>query len=92
MNHIKSIIFIFIFLYSGIFAQGNSSPFSKELYIPPILESDGIERGALNYNLTVQTGEIAFFGNKTTPTLGFNGNYLGPTIRVKRGERVSIKV
>ncbi len=87
-----SVFLIFYILSIGIFAQGNFTPFTQELFIPPILESDGVSRGADVYNLTVQTGSVSFFGSKSTPTLGFNGNYLGPTIRVRRGDRVSINV
>ncbi len=92
MKHFLSVCLILVVLPFGIFAQGVIPPFTTELFIPPVLESEEDRRGISIYNLTVQTGEVAFFGDKVTPTLGFNGDYLGPTIRVKKGQKVSIKV
>ena len=92
MKHFFPTLLIIVFLPLGITAQGFFSPFSQELYIPPVLESEVTIGGVTRFNLTVQTGRVAFFGSKETPTLGFNGDYLGPTIRVKRGEKVSIRV
>ena len=92
MKQFFFILLIIVFLPLGIFAQGSFSPFTQELYIPPVLEPEGIIAGVTSYNLIARTGRIAFFGSKETPTLGYNGNYLGPTIRVRRGEKVSIRV
>ena len=92
MKYFIFILLIIVFLPLGLSAQGAFPSFSQKLYIPPILESEGVERGVSIYKLRAQTGEVAFFGDKVTPTLGFNGDYLGPTIRLKRGQKVSIKV
>ncbi|MDA3938568.1 MAG: multicopper oxidase domain-containing protein [Spirochaetia bacterium] len=91
MNHLKYFIVTLVFLPLVIFAQG-FTPFSQELFIPPVLESERTSAGEKIYKLTVQTGSVSFFGSKATPTLGFNGNYLGPTIRLNKGDKVSIKV
>ena len=92
MKHFFFILLIIVFLPLGIIAQGSSSPFTQELYIPPVLEPEGIIAGVTSYNLIVRAGSVTFFGSKKTPTLGYNGNYLGPTIRVRRGEKISIRV
>jgi FtsP/CotA-like multicopper oxidase with cupredoxin domain len=49
---------------------------------PPLL--DTVEQGKLD--LTAQYGRTAFFPNAASDTLGFNQDYLGPTVRIKVGE------
>jgi FtsP/CotA-like multicopper oxidase with cupredoxin domain len=57
------------------------------LPVPPILENkDGV------FNLEVVEGKYKFFDGVEESTLGYNGNILGPTIRVKKGEMVEINV
>jgi len=63
--------------------------FSKELIIPPLLEPQEIN-GIKNFNLTIKESKHSFFESKETATLAFNGTYLGPTIRVVNGEKISI--
>ncbi|MGC9313476.1 MAG: multicopper oxidase domain-containing protein [Sediminispirochaetaceae bacterium] len=65
--------------------------FSTPLPIPPLLE--GTEKnGVLHFNLQVQQGEREFYPGAVSSTLGYNGNYLGPTIRVHQGDNVPIVV
>lgn len=45
-----------------------------------------------NFQLTLQRGSHGFLPGMNTQTLGINGNYLGPTLRFKRNERVSLHV
>ncbi|MEV8568481.1 multicopper oxidase domain-containing protein [Streptomyces sp. NPDC051322] len=40
----------------------------------------------------MQAGTTAFTSGARTPTWGFNGSYLGPTLRAKRGEKVELRV
>ena len=42
--------------------------------------------------LRVQRGRTAFFPGRPTPTLGYNGSYLGPTLRLHRGDEVEVAV
>jgi len=59
----------------------------KVLPIPPLLEKkEGV------FNLKVMEGEHEFFKGTKELTLGYNGNILGPTIRVKEGEVAEIHV
>lgn len=60
----------------------------NELYIPDIINS----RTNALISLTAQEGSTEFYPNKSSRTLGYNGNYLGPTIRVNKGENVKISV
>ena len=61
------------------------------LFIPPLLEPR-IENGEKVFDLVIQEGETEFFPGKRTKTLGFNGNYLGPTLRVRIGDNVRLNV
>ena len=61
------------------------------LPIPPILIPEA--QGATKvFRLTAQKGQSQFVAGKTTATYGFNGNYLGPTLRAGLGDRVLIHV
>lgn len=61
------------------------------LPIPPILS--GERKGTIiKYQLKVQSGLMQFQPGQMTPTLGYNGNYLGPTIRLNKGDEVDIEV
>ncbi len=44
------------------------------------------------YELSAQPGSREFLRGAPTRTLGYNGGYLGPTIRLRRGESVEIAV
>ena len=43
-------------------------------------------------NLRAQTGKTFFYPDRSSDTLGYNGGYLGPTLRVHRGDEVGIGV
>lgn len=72
--------------------------------IPLSAQSSGTERPALpippeiradangQISLTAQSGQMSFLSGTSTPTLGINGNYLGPTVRVRRGDNVTMSV
>ena len=77
-----------LYTLSG-FAQ-QSRP-RNALKIPPLLE--GVRRdGRLHYALQVQNGQSRFLPGLSTPTLGINGDYLGPTLRLRDGDDVSLDV
>lgn len=56
------------------------------LFIPKLLET---HRGKPIF-LNLQTAQTSFLNKKPTEVWGFNGQYLGPTIRVKRGDFVKL--
>lgn len=62
----------------------------KELAIPPLLKADSETDSAVEYTLTAQEGESSFIDGEKTKTLGYNGNFLGPVLRVKNGQKVTI--
>ncbi len=55
------------------------------LAIPPVLNGPV-------YNLNMQNGIYQFNAGITTPTKGFNGNVLGPTLVMQAGQHVSLNV
>lgn len=48
--------------------------------------------GVREYALTLQDGKTEFFEGVQTHTMGINGNYLGPVLRMRTGETVRIDV
>ncbi|MCZ2860864.1 multicopper oxidase family protein [Blastococcus sp. VKM Ac-2987] len=66
--------------------------FDRPLAIPPLAPSR-IENGTRVFDLRATTGTTDFgVGDGATRTWGFNGAYLGPTLRAERGEQVRIDV
>ena len=66
----------------------NDSTGENELIIPPVLEHEDDE--GIVYNIEAQ-GSTEFFDGYQTETYGYNGSFLGPVIRVNRGETVKIR-
>lgn len=65
-------------------ARANGSP-KRSLPIPPLLES----RNELPVELTMQAGQTEILPGVQSPTWGFNGPYLGPTVRMRKGQDVA---
>lgn len=65
--------------------------FSNPLPIPALLEPTQKD-GQKVFELTPQHGQTEFLAGQKTETMGYNGDYLGPTIRVNRGDDVLINV
>jgi len=61
------------------------------LAIPP-LDEGRLQQGVREYGLTATAGQREFLPGLRTPTLGFNGDFLGPTLRLRNGEDVCIAV
>ncbi|REJ05104.1 copper oxidase [Microbacterium bovistercoris] len=82
---------------SGLTACGiSTSPvteheFVNELAVPPLAEST-VESGVRTFQLTAQKGITDFPGIGESETWGFNGAFLGPTLRATRGEKVAVQV
>ncbi|MBV1886682.1 MAG: multicopper oxidase domain-containing protein [Parvibaculaceae bacterium] len=58
----------------------------------PALDKGELQNGVRIYNLKMQKGISQFFANVETSTLGINGDYLGPTLRMVAGETVQMNV
>jgi len=66
--------------------------FENELSIPPLLEPEADREGRKVFDLEMQEGTIELIPGQRTATWGFNGSYLGPTLRATRGDEVAMRV
>jgi FtsP/CotA-like multicopper oxidase with cupredoxin domain len=89
---------IALFAGPGLTACGVSTTsvteqeFTNALAIPPLADSY-VEDGVRTFDLTAQAGSTNFPGQgEPTATWGFNGAFLGPTLRAGRGEKVAVDV
>ena len=67
-------------------------PTYKNFLIPALAKNTSSDPTKATFELIAQKGKVEFFSGKQTDTFGYNGSYLGPTIRVKKGQEVNIKV
>jgi blue copper oxidase len=81
-----------IFIWISLSAFADAGPFSQQLPVPPILENLSDDPETAEFEIVAQEGTKEFIPGKQTPTFAFNGDYLGPTIRVRNGQKVSITV
>lgn len=58
------------------------------LGIPPLLTTDNAQKITLN----IQQGKMAFIPGKTTQTWGYNGDLLGPALKLRRGKPVTVDI
>jgi FtsP/CotA-like multicopper oxidase with cupredoxin domain len=84
---------LFTWLWTGadVSTVGKAS-FQNELAIPPLAESRVEKDGTRVFDLRMQAGETEFKDGRKTPTWGFNGSYLGPTLRAERDEKVRVRI
>ncbi|GAA0720438.1 multicopper oxidase domain-containing protein [Dactylosporangium roseum] len=75
---------------SGIDTTGKVE-FERALRIPPLAESTVDKDGRRVFELRAQAGE-SDLGHGATRTWGYNGSYLGPTLRAGRGEQVVVNI
>ncbi|EGD57081.1 multicopper oxidase family protein [Gordonia neofelifaecis] len=64
----------------------------RPLPIPPLAPSTVDATGTRRFTLTAASGTTEMIPGKRTPTWGFNGSILGPTIRARRGEKVGFTI
>ncbi|WP_454857427.1 multicopper oxidase family protein [Promicromonospora soli] len=78
-------------LVPGSVSSVDEAEFTNELAIPPLAPSRVVD-GTRVFSLTAQEGVTEFRPGVETETWGFDGAYLGPTLRAERGERVAVEV
>lgn len=76
---------------ASVFTPDAPPAFDVPLPIPPLAESRVVD-GVRVFSLTAQEGSRRFLDGVTTPTWGFDGDYLGPTLRAARGEEVAVEI
>jgi FtsP/CotA-like multicopper oxidase with cupredoxin domain len=95
-----ALIILSIYLTKQSFEMPLQSPPQKQseesntglLPIPELLVDSNPEELVADYYLSAQNGISNFIVGKQTPTMGYNGNYLGPVIKVSNGEEVRMHV
>ena len=65
--------------------------FSQELAIPPLAPARR-SGDHVTFDLRLRSGRADLGQKVPTATWGINGDYLGPTLRARRGDRVSVNV
>lgn len=78
MKLIQLFFILFAIFAGNIFSQ-------NPLFIPDTLS------GTV-FNLDVQTGTKQFIGTNNTPTYGYNGNFLGPTLIINKDDSITLNV
>jgi len=68
-----------------------TGPAPGAFYVPPTMTGTGVD-GKTTYNLTMQQGMTEFLPGAPIVTLGYNGNLLGPTLIMNKGDEVVINV
>lgn len=64
----------------------------RPLHVPPLAPSTVDADGTRVVRLTPQEGSTQFVPGVDAPTWGYDGDLLGPTLRLRRGERVRVDV
>jgi len=70
----------------------NAQSIETLLPIPKLLENLDKSGETTTFDMDVRQGKVEFFRGKQTSTLGYNGNFLGPTIRVRNGQRFRLRL
>ncbi|ABM10474.1 MULTISPECIES: multicopper oxidase domain-containing protein [Micrococcaceae] len=66
--------------------------FANPLSVPPLAPSTVASDGTKVFKLTAEAGSSRFLPGGPTPTWGYNGAFLGPTLRARRGETVRVAI
>ncbi len=64
----------------------------NELKIPSVLQKDKEEGNDVYYTIEAQKGQTEIFEGIQTKTLGYNASFLGPVMKLKKGQTVHIKL
>ncbi len=75
----------------GAVELNNSKQKERQLAIPTMLQPDKDTGKDITYTVVANKGEMNFKDGKKTKTLGYNGNFLGPVLKIKKGQTVHIK-
>ncbi|MFE6859101.1 multicopper oxidase family protein [Nocardia sp. NPDC057668] len=76
---------------SGSAAPGPSGS-TRPLPVPPLADSTIGPGGVRRFTLRAAAGTTEMLPGKSTPTWGYNGSVLGPTLRARRGETVAFDI
>lgn len=65
---------------------------TRPLPVPPLADSAVGPDGVRRFTLRAAPGTTEMLPGKSTPTWGYNGSVLGPTLRARRGETVAFDI
>ncbi|WP_100404075.1 multicopper oxidase family protein [Bacillus sp. FJAT-42315] len=65
---------------------------TNELTFPKVLTPDHRDKDSITYTVKAQEGQTEIFNGIQTNTYGYNGNFLGPVLRVQKGMNVTINL
>lgn len=71
---------------------GSAADSTRPLPIPPLAASTVGLDGVRRFGLRAQAGTTEMIRGKGTPTWGYSGSVLGPTVRARRGEQVAFDI
>lgn len=91
MKKFLFLIFNIIFLISCSKSLPPTPNFSRDLPVPPLLNGTLID-GEINYEFEIKKGKSEIIEGVKTETYGYNGNILGPTIKVRKGQNYRFKI
>ncbi|WP_329382737.1 multicopper oxidase domain-containing protein [Streptomyces sp. NBC_01351] len=84
---------LFTWLYTGAkLSTVGAVDFTNALRVPPLAPSTVEADGTRVFDLRMQAGQTEFTPGAPTPTWGFNGSCLGPTLRAAKGEKVRVRI
>ena len=87
----RCLLFLLAVLLGCGDGAGPSNAFRQPLTVPPVLAPTSGAGGVLQFDLTAHQGVTAFLPGQGTSTYGYNGlTYLGPTLRLTRGQATRI--
>lgn len=64
----------------------------NELNIPPVLESDKETGNDIYYTIEAKKGQTEIFDGIQTKTLGYNSPFLGPVVKLKKGQTAHVRL
>lgn len=73
-------------------AAATVEPFSVAMPVPPVLRPTYVGGDADLYQLPVRAGTTEIVPGVSTPVLGYNGLFVGPTIKARKGRAVALQV
>jgi blue copper oxidase len=88
-----------IFLSGSFIRMPQSTPRMSQtdgeknpLRIPAVLEDQNPDPNIMDFDLDVMSGETEIIQGVMTDTLGYNGTFLGPVLRMRRGQQINMNV
>jgi blue copper oxidase len=83
---------LFLLNKKSLISTAYAGEFTTPLPIPALLENLDKTGRTAQFRMAAQVGRRTFFPGKNTQTFGYNGDFLGPTIQVRNGQRFNLQM